>query len=122
MAAQFRTIDEYIASFPADVQSVLREVLRRCLDAVPGAEQTISYGIPTLKLDGHYVVYFAAWKHHISVYPIPRGDTELQADLDPYRAAKGTLKFMLNKPIPYDLITRVAAALVQEREARYFRR
>ena len=98
MAAQFRTIDEYIASFPEDVQSVLKEVRRRCLDAVPGAEQTISYGIPTLKLDGRYVV---------------------EADLEPYRAAKGTLKFMLNKPIPYELIARVAAELAKEREARY---
>ena len=119
MAAQFRTIDEYIASFPEDVQSVLKEVQRRCLDAVPGAEQTISYGIPTLKLDGHYVVYFAGWKHHISIYPIPHHDADLQADLEPYHAAKGTLKFMLNKPIPYELITRVAAALATEREARY---
>lgn len=119
MAPQFRTIDEYIASFPEGVQDVLQEVRRRCLAAVPGAEEAISYGIPTLKFEGHHVVYFAGWKHHLSMYPVPTGDPEFQQAIDPYRAAKGTLRFPLNKPIPYELISWTAELLAERREAGY---
>ena len=75
----------------------------------------ISYGIPTITLDDKYVVYFAGWAHHISVYPAPDGDQSLSAEIAPYRAAKGTLKFPLGKPVPYELIGKVAAALARER-------
>ena len=70
------TIDEYISTFPADVQPTLREVRRRLRDVLPGVEETINYGIPTFALDGRSVVYFAGWTHHISVYPVPAGDAE----------------------------------------------
>jgi uncharacterized protein YdhG (YjbR/CyaY superfamily) len=115
VADRFASIDAYIRSFPEDVQVVLEEVRRRIHRAVPGAGETISYQIPTITLDGRYVVYFAAWKHHISVYPIPGGDEAFEREIAPYRAAKGTLKFPLAEPIPYDLIERVAARLAQQR-------
>ncbi|WP_104174044.1 iron chaperone [Arthrobacter sp. Y81] len=115
MAQHFSSIDEYIASFPAEVRGVLQEVRRSCHSAVPESGEMISYGIPTVTLDGKYVVYFAGWAHHISVYPVPAGDADFQAEIAPYRTAKGTLKFPLGKPVPYGLIEKTAALLAGER-------
>ena len=111
------TVDDYIGAFPADVQTILQEVRARLRSAVPTADEGISYGIPVLTLDGRYLVYFAGWKHHISVYPLPEGDATLDEAMAPYVAGKGTLKFPLAEPIPYDLIERVAARLLEERSA-----
>ncbi|QCO96940.1 hypothetical protein FCN77_03380 [Arthrobacter sp. 24S4-2] len=118
MAQHYGSIDEYIASFPAEVQGILREVRLRCHAAVPEFGETISYGIPTVTLDGKYVVYFAGWAHHISVYPVPAGDEAFQAEIAPYRSAKGTLKFPLDKPVPYGLIEKTAALLAAQRRGR----
>ena len=118
MAQHFDSVDEYIAQFPAEVQDVLQEVRRRCREAVPDSGEMISYGIPTVTLGGKYVVYFAGWAHHISVYPVPSGDDAFQADIAPFRAGKGTLKFPLGKPVPYGLIGRTVALLAEERRAR----
>jgi uncharacterized protein YdhG (YjbR/CyaY superfamily) len=118
MAQHFNSVDEYIAQFPGDVQDILQEVRRRCHAAVPGSGEMISYGIPTVTLGGKYVVYFAGWAHHISVYPVPSGDDTFQAEIAPFRAAKGTLKFPLGKPLPYGLIERTAAFLLAERRGR----
>jgi uncharacterized protein YdhG (YjbR/CyaY superfamily) len=109
MTDQFETIDDYIASFPDDVQAVLSKVRQAIRDAVPEADEAISYQIPTFRLDGRYLVYFAGWKSHVSVYPIPETDEALEQRLAPYRSGERTLKFPLDKPIPYDLIERVAA-------------
>ncbi|MFC7848472.1 iron chaperone [Arthrobacter sp. NPDC057388] len=118
MDQHFGSVDEYIAQFPADVQEILQEIRRRCRDAVPGSGEMISYGIPTVTLDGKYVVYFAGWSHHISVYPAPSGDDAFRADIAPFLAGKGTLKFPLGKPVPYGLIERTAALLAAERRGR----
>ena len=74
MATSFATVDEYIASFPSAVQHVLQEIRRTMHTVVPGAGETISYNIPTITLGGGPLVYFAGWKRHVSVYPIPDGD------------------------------------------------
>ncbi|WP_426004945.1 iron chaperone [Paenarthrobacter sp. NyZ202] len=111
-------VDAYIALQPDDVQAVLHEIRRTIHDAVPDAGEMISYDIPTVTLGGRYVVYFAAWKHHISVYPVPHADKELASELEPYLAGKGTLKFVLAKPIPYGMIGRVAAQLAAEKDRR----
>ena len=112
------TVDEYIASFPPDVQRTLEEVRAAIRAAVPGTEERISYGIPTFSLDGRYVVYFSGWKRHVSVYPIPDADPELARAIKPFMAGKGTLKFALDKPIPIELIQRVAKRLLEQRLAR----
>ena len=114
----FATVDEYIASFPLDVQRTLEEVRAAIRAAVPGTEERISYGIPTFALNGRYVVYFSGWKRHISVYPIPDADAELERAIKPFRAGKGTLKFALDQPMPVDLIQRVARRLLEQRLAR----
>ena len=115
MANKYETIDEYIASKPTDVQPILETVRQTLRKAVPHTDEAISYEIPTLKLDGRYVVYFAAWKNHLSIYPIPDADEEFEKELAPYRAAKGTLKFPFGEPIPYDLIEQVGMRLLQRR-------
>ena len=114
MANRFGTIDDYIASFPTDVQVILEGVRRAIRRAAPGSEETISYQMPTFTLNGKYLVYFGAWKHHIGLYPIPAVDEALEKDLSQYRAAKGTLRFPLRKPVPYELVERVVAVLIRK--------
>ncbi len=80
--------------------------------AAPGAGETIRYQMPTITLHGKYLVYFAAWKRHIGLYPIPRLGEALEAEITPYRAAKDTVRFPLKKPLPFELIERLVAALV----------
>lgn len=115
MAEQFSTIDEYIATFPDDVQAILTEIRRRMHHAAPGAEETIRYRMPTLQLDGQSLVHFAAWKKHIALYPKPTGDEAFERDLAPYATEKATLQFPLSQPIPYELIERVTTTLAQQR-------
>jgi uncharacterized protein YdhG (YjbR/CyaY superfamily) len=117
MAAGFTSVDDYIASFPPNVQEVLQEVRRTMHTAVPGSAEKISYEIPTITLDGRAVVYFAGWKRHVSVYPVPSGDEEYEARVAPYRSGAGTAKFPLDKPVPYDVIAAIATRLSSERAA-----
>ena len=105
---EFGSVEEYIASFPADVRAILEQVRRAILDAVPGTGETVSYQIPTITLGGRPLLYFAGWKRHVSVYPAPAGDEALERRLRPYRSAKSTLKFPLSRPVPNDLIAQVA--------------
>jgi uncharacterized protein YdhG (YjbR/CyaY superfamily) len=118
VATQFASVDEYIASLPEDVKGILEEIRRRVRAAVPEAGERISYQIPTFTLGGRSLVYVAAWKQHVAVYPIPEGDDALQREIAPYQSGKGTLKFPVTGPIPYDLIDRLVACLVAERTPR----
>lgn len=111
MAEQPATIDTYIAAFPEDVRGILEEIRHTIHRALPDATEAISYDIPTFKVNGHNTVHFAGWKKHISLYPIPDGDKAFNRAVEPYRAGRGTLKFPLTKPIPYDLIAQVATTL-----------
>ena len=104
-------MDEYIGGFPDDVRVVLEKIRTTIRRSVPRSSEKISYKIPTVTLDGRYLVYYAAWKHHIAVYPVPVGDEAFERELAPYRAAKGTLRFPLTEPIPYGLIGRIAKQL-----------
>ncbi len=107
--ATVTSVDQYISSFPQPVQDVLQEIRRTMHDEVPGAGETISYDIPTITLDDRSLVYFAGWKRHVSVYPIPDGDVAYETAVAPYRSGASTAKFALDKPIPYDVIGRIAA-------------
>lgn len=102
-----RTIDEYIAGFPDDVQGVLRQVRATIRDAAPDAEESISYQIPTFKLQGKALVYFAGFKRHVSVYPAPVANAEFAEEMAVYGSGRGTAKFPLGKLIPLDLIRRI---------------
>jgi uncharacterized protein YdhG (YjbR/CyaY superfamily) len=113
-----KTMDEYIAGFPSDVQQILEKIRMAIRKAAPDAEETISYEIPTFNLKGKYLIYFAAYKKHIGVYPVPAGDAKLNEELSVYRTGKGTLQFPLNKPIPYNLITKIVKLRVKENLAK----
>lgn len=110
------SVDDYIQTFPAEMQTILEKVRQAIAAELPDAEQTISYSIPTFKMNGQYLVYFAGWKDHISVYPIPpKGDKVFQKEIAPFRTGKGTLQFPLDKPIPYDLIRKIAQLHLEEK-------
>jgi len=102
-----KTIDEYIAGFPEATQKSLNKVRSTIRKVVPKAEETISYGIPTFKINGRYVIYFAGYKNHVSVYPAPRENPEFKKELSVYKGGKGTVQFPLDKPLPSDLIRRI---------------
>jgi uncharacterized protein YdhG (YjbR/CyaY superfamily) len=108
-----KTIDEYIAVFPKDVQEILEKVRATIHKAAPNAEETINYGIPTFTLNGN-LVHFAAFKKHIGFYPTPRGIDQFKVELSGYESAKGSVQFPLDKPIPYDLISRIVAFRVKD--------
>ncbi len=116
MAAKFANIDEYIRLFPDEVQEILEQIRRTIRNAVPTADEVISYQMPTIRLDGQRLVHFAAWKHHIGLYPLPAADDALAKEIAPYNTGKGTARFPLDKAIPYDLIARLAAQLVAQRD------
>ncbi len=107
------TIDEYIANFPKDVQKILKKIRATIREAAPGAEETIKYRMPTFLLNGN-LVYFAAFKNHIGFYPIPTGIEKFKKELSVYEQGKGSVQFPLDKPIPYDLITRIVKFRVKE--------
>jgi uncharacterized protein YdhG (YjbR/CyaY superfamily) len=112
-----RDIDEYIATFPDDVQKVLRKIRLTIRKAAPDAEERISYQIPTFTLHGN-LIYFAAFKRHVSVYPAPRGNEAFRDELSAYEGGKGTVRFPLDKPVPYDLITRIVKFRVKDNTER----
>jgi uncharacterized protein YdhG (YjbR/CyaY superfamily) len=110
-----KSVDEYIASKPEAVQGVLERVRRAIRKVVPAAQEEISYGIPTYKLDGGPVLYFAGWKQHYSLYPASaRLVTAFKDDLAPYEVDKGTIRFPLSAPVPVKLIERIARFRAKE--------
>lgn len=110
----FNSIDDYIASFPKDVQKILEEIRRTIRAAAPGAREKISYQIAAFELNGKNLVHFAGWKNHISMYPIPSGSDAFNREVLKYAAGKGTLQFPLDKPLPLKLVTKIVKLRVAE--------
>jgi len=108
-----QNIDEYIAGFPKDVQAILETLRMTIRAAAPDAKETIKYQIPTFTLEGN-LVHFAGYKKHIGFYPAPSGIERFKDELSAYAGAKGSVRFPLDKPIPYDLISRIVAFRVKE--------
>src|SRR5260370_25532610 len=98
-----KDIDEYIAGFPNDVQEILEKIRMVIRKAAPDAEETIKYQMPTFTLNGN-LVYFAAFKKHIGFYPRATGIEKFKKELSVYEGTKGSVKFQLDKPIPFSLI------------------
>ena len=109
------SVDEYIASYPEQTQEVLREVRRRVNVLVPEATEAISYGIPTLKVDGRNLVHYAAFTRHLSVYPVMREDLAEVPAVEPYLSGRGTAKFPLGD-VPYAVIEDVVRMLHERRQ------
>ena len=110
-----KTIDEYIAGFPEDIQKMLEQIRAAISKAVPEAEETIKYAIPTFTLNGN-LVSFAAWKNHIGFYPAPTGVEEFKKEIAPYVTAKSSLNFPIDKPIPLALIGKIVKFRVKSLE------
>jgi uncharacterized protein YdhG (YjbR/CyaY superfamily) len=106
-------IDAYIQKTPEDVQKILQKVREVIKKAAPDAQETIKYGIPTFTLAGN-LVHFGAYKDHIGFYPAPSGIEEFKEALSVYQSGKGTIRFPLDQPIPFDLIREVVLFRVQE--------
>ena len=111
---EYKTVDEYIAAFPSNVQSILQELRKVIKDAAPDAHECISYQMPSYK-QNRYLLSFAAWKNHIGLYVAT--NTVLEAykkELAPYEVTKITIKFPLDKPIPFDLIKKIVKFRLKE--------
>jgi uncharacterized protein YdhG (YjbR/CyaY superfamily) len=109
-------IDEYIAGFDIETQKLLKQVRATIKKAAPDAEETISYSIPSFNLNGKYLVYFAAFKNHIGLYPVPTKEKSFEKDFASYKTSgKGTIQFPLNKPMPLSLITKIVKFKIKER-------
>jgi uncharacterized protein YdhG (YjbR/CyaY superfamily) len=111
--AKPKDIDGYVSQFSADVRAVLRDVREAIRRAAPDAEETISYQMPAFRQHG-ILVYFAAWKKHIGLYPPISGDTAVEKAIARYAGPKGNLQFPLDEPMPLDLIERIVKLRVKQ--------
>jgi uncharacterized protein YdhG (YjbR/CyaY superfamily) len=116
-AAAPTTVDEYIAAFSPDIRSILQRVRQVVREAAPEAQEVISYRMPAFKQAG-VLVYFAAFKSHIGLYPPVSGDPDMEKAITPYAGEKGNLRFPFAKPIPYDLIARITALRLEQNLAK----
>ncbi|MEX0649808.1 MAG: DUF1801 domain-containing protein [Candidatus Andersenbacteria bacterium] len=115
---KFKTVPEYIDAFPKDVQKLLRDMRRTIRKAAPDAQEAIGYGIPAYKLR-RPVIYFAAFKNHIGLYPMTSTvKKEFKKELSVYKQGKGTVQFPLDKPIPLSLVARIVKFRVKENLAK----
>ncbi len=111
-------VDDYLRTLPDHTATVLQELRGHLLGLVPDSEERISYGIPTLDVDGRHVVHFAGFKHHVGIYPVTDTDPELEASLAPDRSGRGTVRFSLDRPLPYEVIDPLVAFLLARHQAR----
>jgi uncharacterized protein YdhG (YjbR/CyaY superfamily) len=108
-----KNFHEYIVAFPPETQKLLEQMRETIKTAAPEAEEVISYGMPSFRLNGR-LLYFAAFKHHIGFYPMMTAIEAFKADLSEYKWAKGSIQFPLEEPLPLDLITKIVNFRVSE--------
>jgi uncharacterized protein YdhG (YjbR/CyaY superfamily) len=109
-----RSIDDYIAEFPAETQRVLEELRSLIRATAPGATEAISYAIPTFDLDGRHLVHFAGYAKHVGFYPTSGGMEAFEPELARYKRSKGSVQFPLEQPLPTDLIRRMVDSRVRQ--------
>ncbi len=109
-------VDEYIAGFPDEIQTLLNQVRSIVKQAAPDAEESISYGMPSYKIYGRQLVYFAAFKNHIGFYATPTGHAEFAKELSMYKQGKGSVQFPIDQPMPLDLIFQIVEFRVFENQ------
>jgi len=114
---QAKTIDEYIAGYPDDVQQLLQTIRTTIHNAAPQAEEAMAYGIPTFKLNGN-LVHFGGYKNHIGFYPAPMGIEAFKEETAQYEAGKGTLQFPVDQPMPLALIEKIVKFRVEKNLAK----
>jgi len=108
-----KTIDDYIAGYPKDIQTTLEKIRTAIRKAAPKAEETIKYGMPTFTLNGN-LIFFAAFKNHIGFYPIPQGIDAFKKELSIYKQGKGSVQFPIDKPMPLALISKIVKFRVKK--------
>lgn len=119
MKTDFKSVDEYISTFPKDIQTLLQEVRKTIIKKAPEAVESISYGMPAYKTCGKPLVYFAGNKKHIGFYATPTGHTEFSNELSNYKQGKGSVQFPIDHPIPYWLIEQIVTFRVKENEQKF---
>lgn len=112
------TIDDYIITFPKEKQQLLDQLRATIRQAAPDAVESISYGMPTFKLMGRPLVYFAAYKNHIGFYATPTGHAAFAKELSKYKQGKGSVQFPYSEPLPLDLVKRITAFRVKENKSK----
>jgi uncharacterized protein YdhG (YjbR/CyaY superfamily) len=115
--ASAATVDEYLDGFSPEQQAILQRVRAAIHRGVPDAAEKIRYGMPAVLLGGRYAIHFAGWTKHIGLYPVPRFDGPLEAEVAPHRREKDSVTFSWTDPVPEDLIERMSAAIVATRTA-----
>ena len=110
-------MDDYIAAFSPNVRAILQKIRLTIQKAAPRAVEAISYGMPTFRLEGN-LVHFAAFKHHIGLYPPAKGDKQIEKEAAIYAGPKGNLRFPLDEPIPYALIRKIVKMRVKQNQER----
>ena len=118
MKSEFKSVDEYIKTFPSDIQSLLENVRATIIRKAPQAIESIAYGMPAYKTNGKPLVYFAGYKNHIGFYATPKAHSGFAEELSKYKQGKGSVQFPVNSPIPYELIERIVEYRVTENIAR----
>ncbi len=108
------SVEEYLATCSEIGRERLLTIREMVVDRAPDARETISYDIPTFTMGGKPLVHMAAWKQHVSIYPVPDGDDEFQALIAPYVTGKGTLTFRHRDPLPLEVIGRFVEARVRQ--------
>jgi len=114
MRNSYKTVDEYIKSYPKDIQGLLEQIRTIIKGIAPDAEESISYGMPAYKLHGKPLVYFAVFKNHIGFFSTPTGQTEFAKELSKYKHGKGSVQFPLDEVMPLDLISKIVKFRVNE--------
>jgi uncharacterized protein YdhG (YjbR/CyaY superfamily) len=109
-----KDIDDYISRYPPGIQEILQNIRLTIKQAVPGAEEVISYQMPAFRYAGYMLIFFAAHENHAGLYPIPTDNPDFGPEVSMYASGKATLKFPYQQPIPYDLITRIVQFRAQE--------
>lgn len=113
----YKSVDEYIATFPKEIQSILEKVRQAVFDAVPDVEEVISYQLPAYKSNG-FILYFGGYAKHLSISAQPPAFEVFQDELKPYKASKSAVQFPYDKPIPYQLIGKIAKYRAEENTKR----
>ena len=116
MKTEFTSVNQYIATFPQEVQLILEKIRTIILKTAPTSTESISYGMPAYKTNEKPMVFFAGYKKHIGFYATPTGHEAFKKELSKYKQGKGSVQFQINEPIPYDLIAKIVAFRVKENE------
>lgn len=117
IATKFKTVEEYISSFPPKTVELLEELRKTIKQAAPGAKEVVSYNVPAFQFHG-MLVYYAAFKGHIGFYPTPSGIAAFKKELAAYKGAKATIQFPLDRPLPLELVSRMVKFRVEENAAK----